>query len=108
MVMDKQPTNCFSIDDEDNDELPPLTEAKRQAALAFENRYLLRAMKIAKGSVSEGARIAGLDRTNFRRLLNRHGISPVAFKQAAAEDAATVPTTIRFVRTMKSSVGAMS
>lgn len=72
---------------DDDDELLPLTEAKRRASLAFENRYLLRMMKLAKGSVSEGARLAGLDRTNFRRLLHRHGIDPVAFKAAAQLEA---------------------
>jgi two-component system response regulator GlrR len=70
-----------------DDELPPLTEAKRRASLAFENRYLLRVMDLAKGSVSEGARLSGLDRTNFRRLLHRHGIDPVAFKAAAQLEA---------------------
>jgi transcriptional regulator of acetoin/glycerol metabolism len=37
-------------------------------------------MEKAKGSVSEAARLAGLDRTNFRRLLQRHGLDPTAFK----------------------------
>src|SRR5580765_2523764 len=50
-----------------------LTEAKRRASSAFEKRYLVRVMEKAKGSVSEAARLAGLDRTNFRRLLQRHG-----------------------------------
>lgn len=52
----------------------PLTEAKRLAATEFERRYLVRVMERAGGSVSEGARLSGLDRTNFRRLLQRHGL----------------------------------
>lgn len=52
----------------------PLTEAKRMAAADFERRYLVRVMEQARGSVSEGARRSGLDRTNFRRLLHRHGL----------------------------------
>jgi DNA-binding protein Fis len=51
-----------------------LTEAKRRAASDFERRYLVRVMDLARGSVSEGARRSGLDRTNFRRLLQRHGL----------------------------------
>jgi transcriptional regulator of acetoin/glycerol metabolism len=52
----------------------PLTEAKRRAAADFERGYLERVMSRAQGSVSEGARRSGLDRTNFRRLLRRHGL----------------------------------
>jgi len=51
----------------------PLTEAKRLAAIDFERRYLIRVMERV-GSVSEGARLLKLDRTNFRRLLQRHGL----------------------------------
>ncbi len=54
--------------------LMPLTEAKRLAAAEFERVYLIRVMERAAGSVSEGARLSGLDRTNFRRLLQRHGL----------------------------------
>jgi DNA-binding protein Fis len=52
----------------------PLTEAKHLVAAEFERRYLVRLMGRANGSVSEGARLAGFDRTNFRRLLQRHGL----------------------------------
>jgi transcriptional regulator with GAF, ATPase, and Fis domain len=52
----------------------PLTEAKRRSAAEVERCYLTSVMEKANGSVSEGARIAGLDRTNFRRLLHRYGI----------------------------------
>jgi transcriptional regulator of acetoin/glycerol metabolism len=51
-----------------------LTKAKRRAAADFERRYLVLVMEQARGSVSEGARRSGLDRTNFRRLLQRHGL----------------------------------
>ena len=60
--------------DEDALMAMPLTEAKRLAAAEFERRYLVRVMESARGSVSEGARLTGLDRTNFRRLLQRHGL----------------------------------
>jgi DNA-binding NtrC family response regulator len=64
----------------DDDQLPPLTEAKRRASAIFEKNYLTIAMERAKGSISEAARLAGLDRTNFRRLLQRHGIDATQFK----------------------------
>jgi two-component system response regulator HydG len=64
----------------DEDMLEPLTDAKRRASAAFEKRYLTKVMERAKGSVSEAARLAGLDRTNFRRLLQRHGIDASTFK----------------------------
>ncbi len=64
----------------DDGELEPLTEAKRRASGAFEKRYLIAALEKAKGSVSEAARLAGLDRTNFRRLLQRHGLDATTFK----------------------------
>lgn len=51
----------------------PLIDGKRLAAAAFERRYLVRLMKRV-GSISEAARQAGVDRTNFRRLLQRHGL----------------------------------
>ena len=52
----------------------PLTEAKRLAAAAFERNYLVQAMESAKGSVVDAAILAGVDRSNFRRLLQRHGL----------------------------------
>lgn len=58
---------------EPSEPVAPLTEAKRQSAAEFERCYLVNLMQRA-GSVSEAARLAGLDRTNFRRLLHRHGL----------------------------------
>jgi DNA-binding NtrC family response regulator len=64
----------------DDDELPPLTEAKRQLIASFEQSYVSKVLRKSKGSVSEAARLAGLDRANFRRLLQRYSIDPSAFK----------------------------
>jgi DNA-binding NtrC family response regulator len=58
----------------------PLTEAKRKAASEFEKSYLLRILEQSKGSISGASRLAGIDRTNFRRLLQRHGIDSSKFK----------------------------
>jgi len=69
-----------AIPEDDNAELLPLTEAKRRASSSFEHRYLVKVMERSHGSVSEAARLSGLDRTNFRRLLQRHGIDPAGFK----------------------------
>jgi DNA-binding NtrC family response regulator len=54
----------------------PLTEAKRQVNATFERAYLLNVLARAAGSMSEAARLAGIDRTNLRRLLKRHHIQP--------------------------------
>jgi DNA-binding NtrC family response regulator len=64
----------------DTDQFPPLTEAKRRATAQFEKAYLEKVMLRANGSVSEAARLSGLDRTNFRRLLQRHAIDPAVFR----------------------------
>ena len=68
-------------------------------ARAFEKRYLTRVMERAKGSVSEAARLAGLDRTNFRRLLQRHGIDrddvQVARRRRRSRPSATSRTAAR-------------
>ncbi len=51
----------------------PLTEAKRQSATEFERCYLVNLMA-RSASVSEAARTAKLDRSNFKKLLHRHGL----------------------------------
>ena len=56
----------------------PFMEAKRRAEVAFERDYLSCLMTISGGSVTGAARLAGVDRTNFRRLLQRSGLRPRA------------------------------
>jgi two-component system, NtrC family, response regulator HydG len=40
----------------------------------FEQRYCRRVMELSEGNVTRAADLAGVDRSNFRRLLKRHGI----------------------------------
>jgi DNA-binding NtrC family response regulator len=49
----------------------PYAEAKEQAVAGFDEAYVERRMKKARGNVSEAARLAGMDRSNFRRLMKR-------------------------------------
>ena len=56
--------------------IPPLSEARRQ----FEQQYLIQLLHTTNGKVSEAARIANRNRTDFYKLLNRHHIVPSLFK----------------------------
>ncbi len=60
--------------------LTSLDEAKR----AFERDYLVRILKITQGNVTQAARLAQRNRTEFYKLLERHGLAPGTFK---SEDA---------------------
>lgn len=52
----------------------PFAEAKELMMKAFEVRYLTAMLERSHGSISAAARLAHLDRSNFRRLLRRHGL----------------------------------
>lgn len=54
------------------DELP-YADAKEKALDAFHAMYLGALLKRTGGNISEAARRAGLDRSNFRRVLKRYG-----------------------------------
>jgi two-component system response regulator GlrR len=56
--------------------LLPLREAKRN----FEREYLIRLLQITRGNVARAACLAGRNRTEFYRLLNRHQLDPNSFK----------------------------
>jgi len=64
--------------DADDATLTPLDEARR----AFERDYLVRILKITGGNVTKAARLAGRNRTEFYRLLERHALEPSLFKAA--------------------------
>ena len=56
--------------------LTPLDEAKR----GFERDYLIRILRITRGNVSQAARLAHRNRTEFYKLLERHRLQPAMFK----------------------------
>ena len=50
-----------------------------EALVAFERTYIEHTLREARGNVAEAARAASVDRSNYRRLLKRHGIEPSEF-----------------------------
>ena len=52
----------------------------------FEQQYLINLLKATQGNVTQAARIADRNRTDFYKLLQRHQINPVLFKDAAVTD----------------------
>jgi len=64
--------------------LTPLDEAKR----GFERDYLIRILRITGGNVTQAARMAQRNRTEFYKLLERHQLQPAMFKEAKRAAAA--------------------
>jgi len=46
----------------------------------FERNYIISVLRITNGNVANATRIAGRNRTDFYKLLNRHGINPADFR----------------------------
>ena len=57
--------------------LPTLREARD----AFERAFLEAVLERASGNVTQAAKLAGRNRTDFYDLLGRHGLSPIDFKR---------------------------
>ena len=53
----------------------------REARAAFESAYLMAVLERAGGSITQAARQAGRNRTDFYDLLRRHGLSLADFKR---------------------------
>lgn len=58
-------------------ELPPLAEAQQE----FEQDYLIRLLQMTEGNVTRAAKLAKRNRTEFYKLLNKHHLEAVAFRQ---------------------------
>ena len=67
-----------ALREEPRDMLDKLTYA--DAKQRFERDYLIQLLKITNGQVTDAARLAGRNRTEFYRLLQRHHLSPTMFK----------------------------
>jgi DNA-binding NtrC family response regulator len=52
-------------------------EAKQRIVTDFEQRYLVAILERSSGNISQAAKVAGMDRSNFRRLLKRHHFQAV-------------------------------
>lgn len=66
---------------EKNSSMQGLKEAKSQ----FEKEYLIKLLKSVNGNVTQAARLAKRNRTEFYKLLDRHQLKLAAFKQIQAE-----------------------
>ena len=49
----------------------------------FAHNYLSQLLQITRGNVSQAARLAKRNRTDFYKLLARHQVDPAAFKREA-------------------------
>ena len=56
--------------------MPSFNEARAE----FEKEYLIRLLRTTEGNVTLAANMAGRNRTDFYKLLNRHGIEAANFK----------------------------
>ena len=56
-------------------------KARTLSMAAFEQRYVTELLRRVEGNISEAARLAGLDRSNFKRIVKRAGIDPPEFRR---------------------------
>jgi DNA-binding NtrC family response regulator len=54
-------------------------KAKEIALGEFDRRYIAELLTVTSGNVSQASRQAGMDRSNFRRVMKKYGINPVDF-----------------------------
>jgi DNA-binding NtrC family response regulator len=59
----------------------PFGKAKEAAVRSFERRYLSEVLRRSSGRVAEAARLCGLDKSNFRRIIRRHNIDASEYRR---------------------------
>jgi two-component system response regulator GlrR len=69
-----------ALRDEAEGEMPAFADARSR----FEREYLTQLLQITNGNVSQAARIAKRNRTEFYKLLHKHHLNPTQFKGARA------------------------
>jgi two-component system response regulator HydG len=57
----------------------PYRKAKEIALAEFDRRYVTELLTHTSGNVSQASRLAGMDRSNFRRVLKKYEIDPTSF-----------------------------
>ena len=57
----------------------PYRKAKEVAVSEFERRYVQEVLNQSEGNVSQASRRAGMDRSNFRRVMKKYDIDPAAY-----------------------------
>ncbi|WP_106477558.1 two-component system response regulator GlrR [Phytohalomonas tamaricis] len=65
----------------EENKLPSFNEARS----SFERSYLIKVLKITDGNVTQAAKIAGRNRTDFYKLLSRHNLEPAMFKDSVEQ-----------------------
>ena len=58
-------------------------EPMREARDKFEKAYLVQVLTAARGNVSRASELAKKDRAEFYRLLHKHELDPLVFKNAS-------------------------
>ncbi len=53
----------------------------RNAKVEFEKQYVMELLKLTKGNVAEAARIAGKNRKDFYKLMDRVKVKPERFRR---------------------------
>jgi Nif-specific regulatory protein len=62
------------------DEIPSLSELKRREARQTEKNAIIHYLRTSSGHISEAAKLAGVDVSNFHKLIKKHGIDPGTYK----------------------------
>jgi len=63
----------------------PYQEAKDRSVSDFDHRYLTGTLIKSGGNISRAAKLAGMDRSNFRRLMKRYNIDAAKFSNESGE-----------------------
>jgi Nif-specific regulatory protein len=61
--------------------LIPLSELKQQEYNRIEKNALIRYLKSTSGHITQAAKLAGVDVSNFHKLIRKHNIDPGEFKE---------------------------
>ena len=62
-----------------------------EAKQRFERDYLVGLLKLTDGNVADAARLADRNRTEFYRLMQKHGLTPGHFKAESTSPASPSP-----------------